>query len=270
MISNEELSGTGIPYIKTEMTSNALSRNINKSEIFYDMDRKNDENRSDDAKLSGLFKPKIELSGSSYYKPRNDSETFTDHRQTYNIGNGGTFQQTNNDNRSLRRSSRNAGKRVCYEEDISEFEVFEEPTYDVEHLEDRFHQFSRKKLKTEIESIRQACDKIAQQGKVLVNEMKRKWQPDKAMQKNIQLKIPIKANTKVQICELNGMSDLEKNRNQYIWQPNKEIEPHIKLQLAKERYSFKHQIKRVHQNMKISKETHEVNVQIEKELKKVK
>ena len=144
---------------------------------------------------------------------------------------------------------------------------FKEPTYDVEHLEDRFHQFSRKKLKTEIESIRQACDKIALQGKVLVNEMKRKWQPDKAMQKNIQLKIPIKANTKVQICELNGTSDLEKNRNQYIWQPNKAIEPHIKLQLAKERYSFKHQIKRVHQNMKISKETHECNVQIEKELK---
>ena len=315
MISDEKLSGTGIPYIKTEMTLDSLSKNINKNNIFYGMDHKNDENRSDDAKLSGLFKPTIELSGSSYYKTRNDIETFTDHRQTYdNIVNVRTLQQTNNDNRSLRRSSRNAGKRVCYEEDISEFEVFEEPTYDVEHHEDKFHQLSniRKELKIEIESIRQECNKIAQQGKVLVNEKERKWQPE----------IPVKANIKVQIPELKcmanlenkrnqymrqtnkqiephlklqlakerksfkhhikpedpnmtigkdiDMSDLEKKRNQYIWQPNKEIEPHIKLQLTKERNSFKHQIKPVLQNLKISKETQECNViEIEKEKNKI-
>ena len=320
MISDEKLSGTGIPYIKTEMTLDLLSKNINKNNIFYGMDHKNYENRSDDAKLSGLFKPTIELSGSSYYKTRNDSETFTGHRQTYdNIGNVRTLQQTNNDNRSLRRSSRNAGKRVCYEEDISEFEVFEEPTYDVEHHEDKFHQLSniRKELKIEIESIRQECNKIAQQGKVLVNEKERKWQPDMAMQENIQIKIPVKANIKVQIPELNcmanlenkrnqymrqpnkqiephlklqlakerksfkhhikpedpnmtigkdiDMSDLEKKRNQYIWQPNKEIEPHIKLQIVEERNYFRNHIKPVHQNMKISKDMQEHNVEIEKE-----
>ena len=94
MISDEELSGTGIPYIKTEMTLDTLSKNINKNEIFYDMDHKNDENRNDDAKLSGLFKPTNELSGSSDDKTRNNGETFTDDKQTYdNNGNSGTFQQ---------------------------------------------------------------------------------------------------------------------------------------------------------------------------------
>ena len=256
MISNEELSGTGIPYIKTEMTLDTLSRNINKNEIFSDMDDKSDENRSDKAKLGSLFQPANKPNGSSYDKNRNNNETFIDHKQTYdNFTKGGTSQQTNNDNRSLRRSSRNAGKRVCYEEDISEFEVFEEPGEDdVKHFEDRLFQCSRKQLKIEIESIRQECDKIAQQGKVLVNDKKRNCQPDKTIPPNIQLKIPKKGNIKLHILEQNNMSDLENKRNQYIRQPNKEIEPHIKLQVAKERKSFKHHIKPEDPNMKTDKE----------------
>ena len=122
MILDEELSGTGIPYIKTEMTLDTLSRNKNKNEIFYDMDHKNYENRNDDAKLSGLFKPTNELSGSIDDKTRNNSETCTDNKQTYdNIGNSGTFQQENYDKRSLRRSSRNTGKRVEEEEEEENF-----------------------------------------------------------------------------------------------------------------------------------------------------
>ena len=313
--SAEELSGIGYPGIKTEVTFDTLSRNINKNEIVSDMDHKIDENVSEEAK----FKPTNELIGNSCVEPRNNNEAFIEHKQIYDsIMNGRTFQQSNNDNRSLRRSSRNAGKRVCYEEDISEFEVFEQSTNDFDDLEDRFLQFSRKELKIEIESIRQACDKIAQQDKVLVNERKRNWQPDKAISPNIQLKSPIKANIKLQIPKQNNMSDLEnkreqfirqpkkrvephlkqelakerksfknhikpegpnmkigeemdmsdleKKRNQYIWQPNKEIEPHIKLklQINKERKSFKNHIKPVHQNVKISKETQELNVDIEK------
>ena len=316
--SAEELSGIGYPGIKTEVTFDTLSRTINKNEIVSDMDHKIDENVSEEAK----FKPINELIGNSCDEPKNNNEAFIEHKQIYDSNmNGRTFQQSNNDNRSLRRSSRNAGKRVCYEEDISEFEVFEEPTNDFDDLEDRFLQFSRKELKIEIESIRQACDKIAQQDKVLVNERKRNWQPDKAISPNIQLKSPIKANIKLHIPKQNSMSDLEikrwqfirqpkkqiephlklqdakernsfqhhiqpedpnmkvgkemnmsdieKKRNQYIWQPNKEIEAHIKLQLAKERNSFKHQMKPVHQNLKISKETEECNVEIEKEKNKI-
>ena len=318
MTSNEDLSGTGIPYIKTEMILDRVPRTINQNEIFCDSYYKSDENRSDNAKLS-VFKPVNELIGKIYDKRSCNSKTFTDQKSPYdNISKCGTSQQTNIDNRSLRRSSRNTGRRICYEEDISEFEVFEEPTNDVEHLEDTFLQFRRKELKIEIESIRQVCDKIAQQGKVLVNERKRNWKPDKAMPPKNQLKIPNKANMKLHIPEQSSMSgiekkrhqyilrqpkkrvephlkqelvkerksfknhikpegpnvkigkemdmsDLEKIRNQYIWQPNKEIEPHIKLQIAKERNSIKHQIKPVHQNMKISKETQKHNVEIEKE-----
>ena len=323
VMTSVELSGTGYPHIKTETTLDTLSRTINKTEIFSDMDDKSDENRCDKAKLSDLFKPANESNGSSYDKNRNNSETFIDQKQAYdNFTKGGTSQQTNNDNRSLRRSSRNAGKRVCYKEDISEFEVFEEPgDDDLKHLEDRLLKFSRKQLKIEIESIKQECDKIAQQGKVLVNEKKRNWQPDKTIPPNIQLKIPRKGNIKPQIPEQNRMSDIEntdrnqymrqpdkqieqhvklqlaeerksfkhqvkpvdqnlkigketdmsdteKKRNQYIWQPNKEIEPHIKLQIAKERESFKHQVKPVDQNLKISKETQEFDVEIKKERNK--
>ena len=280
MISDEELSGTGIPYIKTEMTLDTLSKNINKNEIFYDMDHKNDENRNDDAKLSGLFKPTNELSGSSDDKTRNNGETFTDDKQTYdNNGNSGTFQQKNNDNRSLRRSSRNTGKRVCYEEDISEFE---EPTNDVTHLEDRFLQFYRKELKIEIESIKQECDKIAQQDKVLINKSMKRIKPEDPCKKigkdmkegHVKVETERYQSDMTKIKDPNMkigkkmyMSDLERKRNQYIWRPNKEIEPHIKLQLAKERKSFKSHIKSLHQNVKISKETQECYVEIEKEMK---
>ena len=280
MILDEEQSGTGIPYIKTEMTLDTLSRNKNKNQIFYDMYHKTDENRnrSDDAKLSGIFKPTNELSGSSDDKTRNNSETCTDNKQTYdNIGNSGTFQQENYDKRSLRRSSRNTGKRVCYEEDISEFE---EPTNDVVHLEDRFLQFNRKELKIEIESIKQECDKIAQQGKVLVNKRTKRIKPedpnvkiDKEMQEcHVEIKteryqgdMTKTKDPNVKIDKKMDISDLEKKRNQYIWQPNKDIEPHIKLQRAKERKSLKNHIKPVHQNIKISKEMQECNVEIEKE-----
>ena len=211
-----------------------------------------------DEELSGTD----ELSGISDDKTRNNNETCTDNKQIYaNIGNCGTFgtfQQKNNDSRSLRRSSRNIGKRVCYKEDISEFE---EPTNDVAHLEDRFLQFNRKELKIEIEGIRQECDKIAQQDKVSVNKKKeRNWQPDEAMQSNIQLNFPTKGNIELQIPEQNSMSYLENKRNQYMRQPNKQIEPHIKRQLAKERKFFKHNFTPEDPNVKIGKEMQESHV----------
>ena len=222
-ISDEELSGTGIPYIKTEMTLDTLSNNINKNEIFYDMDQKNDENGSDDAKLSGLFKPTNELSGSSDDETRNNSETFTDNKQTYdNIGNSGTFQQKNHDNRSLTKSSRDTGKTVYCEEDMSEFE---EPTNDVTHLE---HRFNRKELKIEIESIRQECDKIAQLDKVFVNKRKKRIKSEdpnlkigKEMQEcNVEIEKEMKesdmtkTNREIDIhSEKDGMFDSSENKS---------------------------------------------------------